>query len=217
MQRYSIDPGQMSLRFFFDLTKDRRMLPGREMLHDHMEERFLLLSSSGMESLADLLDQLGSEAKLADFAFKSGLDITYLHLLKREAGSYLARPFPLSEFPGIPFEYTELLKSKGIASTRKFFELARTPSQRKVMSGSTGIPEARLEELFALCDLSRITGVGGSMARIIYQAGIRSTAEFAVTRLRFEDQFREEDIQYCLDYAKVIAEMDAIKPGESLR
>jgi len=208
MKPYSIDPGRITLRYFFDLTRMRRMLPGRVMLHENMDERFAILSKSGMESLADLISLLGTKEKLEQFVSQSGLDRKYLTLLKREAGSYLARPFPLSDFPGVPFEYTELLKSKGIGNTRRYFELAQTEAQRKEMAGLTGIPEERLKELHALCDLSRITGVGGTMARIAYEAGIRSTAEFAVTKECFGDLLSEEDINYCIEYAKVIAEMD---------
>lgn len=210
MLRYSIDPGQITLRHFFDLTRKRRMLPGRWMLHEKMDEKFTKLSESGIKNLADLLFRLGSKEKLEIFTRESGLDPTYLKLLKREAGSYVARPLPLSAFPGIPFEYTELLKSKGIGTTRKFFELAQTENQRKTLAEATGIPEMRLKELFVLCDLSRITGVGGTMARIAYEAGIRSTAEFAVTKKRFEDQISEDDMQYCREYAKVISEMDPV-------
>jgi hypothetical protein len=212
MFSYSIDPGQITLRHFFNLTRKRRMLPSRVMLHERMEEKFAKLSESGIKNLADLMFRLGSKEKLEVFAKECGLDSTYLTLLKREAGSYLARPIPLSAFPGIPFEYSELLKSKGIGNTKRFFELAQTEDQRKTMAGTTGIPESRLKELFVLCDLSRITGVGGTMARMAYDAGIRSTAEFAVTTERFEYQITEDDIRYCMEYAKVITEMDHINP-----
>jgi len=91
----------------------------------------------------------------------------------------LVRPFPLSDFPGIPFEYLELLKSKGILNTKELYDLVHLEQQQQDLSSSTGIPVYRLKELFCLCDLSRITGVDGIFARVLYEAGIRSTAEFA--------------------------------------
>jgi hypothetical protein len=208
MQSYTIDPARITLRHFFDLTRKRRMLPSRVLLHEKMDERFALLSGSGIKNLADLLKVLKSKEKLEDFALQSGLDSSYLTLLKREAGSYLARPHPLSDFPGVPFEYTELLKSRGIGTTRTFFDRAQTDAQRTELAGRTGIPETRLRELYVLCDLSRITGVGGTMARMAYEAGIRSTAAFAVTEERFEGQLSEDDMTYCREYAKLIAKMD---------
>ena len=144
-------------------------------------------------------------------------------VLKREAGSYLVRPFPLSSFPGIPFEYTELLKSKGILSTKDFFEQVQTGDQQAELSANTGIPVYRLKELFSLCDLSRITGVGAIFARVLYEAGIRSTEEFASTdALALLDSCQaiikkhgyaagklgEKDMSYGINYANVVLAID---------
>jgi len=93
----------------------------------------------------------------------------------------LVRPFPLSNFPGIPFEYLELLKSKGILNTKDLFEQVQSEQLQQEFSANTGIPAYRLKELFSLCDLSRITGVGGIFARVLYEADIRSVVAFAST------------------------------------
>jgi predicted flap endonuclease-1-like 5' DNA nuclease len=96
------------------------------------------------------------------------------------------------------------LKSKGIRNTKEFFEWVQVDDQRKEMAGKTGIPSHRLLELFSLCDLSRITGVGGTFARVIYESGIRSTVEFA--EITTADFATDEDIRYCVGYAKIIVE-----------
>ena len=199
------------------------MLPSRIMLQEQIEERFAVLSAAGISTLGDVLRHLGSKTKLEAFSSQTGLPENYLVLLKREAGSYLARPFPLSAFPGIPFEYTEVLKSRGLVSTRDFFEKVQSEKQMAELSKETGIPPARLNELHALCDLSRITGVGGVFARVVYEAGIRSSHEFAQTEAALHCQqymavilkygyaaghFSEEDIRYCIEYARVVAEAD---------
>ena len=82
---------------------------------------------------------------------------------------------------------------------------------------------ARLKELWALCDLSRITGVGAVFARVVYEAGIHSVSEFAETQasshyLKYMSviekfgysagHFSEGDIQFCIDYARVVNESD---------
>ena len=143
--------------------------------------------------------------------------------MKREAGSYIAKPFPLSSFPGIPYEYVELLKSRGIKNTKNFYEQVQSDQQQAQLAESTGIPVYRLKELFTLCDLSRITGVGGIFARVIYEAGIRSTVEFTKTELTTiltscqtviekhgyaAGKLGEEDISYGINYAKVIVACD---------
>jgi len=199
------------------------MLPGRVELHQEMDARFLLLQKAGLSTLGDVLRCLGSPSKREAFSSGTGLPLDYLVLLKREAGSYLARPFRLSDFPGIPYEYTEVLKSRGLVNTRDFFEQVQTGGQKARVSRETGIPVPRLKELLALCDLSRITGVGGVFARVVYEAGIHSSREFAETDapkhyrlyLAMTEKYSyaaghvtEEDIRYCIDYAKVVAEAD---------
>jgi len=223
MKQYSIDPAMISLEEFRKLTAGRKMLPGRVSLQEQMEERFGILKGSGIEDLEDLLSLLGSKSKIEAYADRTGLSIDYLVLLKREAGSYLARPFPLSNFPGIPYEYVEILKSRGIKNTKDLFEQVQTEQQQAWLAESTRIPVYRLKELFTLCDLSRITGVGGIFARVVYEAGIRSTVEFAQTELstqlssyravieKYEyaaGKLGEEDISYGINYAKVIVACD---------
>jgi len=224
MISYTLDPDQITLDRFLQMIRDRKMLPSRVELHQEMDSRFAILLKSGLSSLGDLLRSLGSSSKLQYFSARTGLNKDYLVLLKREAGSYLARPFLLSAFPGIPFEYTEILKSKGLVSTRDFFETVKSSEQEAKVSRETGIPVARLKELHALCDLSRITGVGGVFARVVYEAGIRSSPEFARTEAALHyklymatidkykyaaGHFSEEDIRYCIEYAKVVTEADS--------
>jgi predicted flap endonuclease-1-like 5' DNA nuclease len=223
MKRYSLDPDRIGLARFMELTRGKRMLPGRVELQQQMDARFEVLRNAGISSLGGLLRRLGSASKMKVFSAESGLAEDYLVLLKREAGSYLSRPFPLSAFPGIPYEYTEALKSKGYANTRDFFEKVQTLDQTTRVSGETGIPLARLKELHALCDLSRITGVGGVLARVMYESGIRSAGEFAASSapvqfLKFNQvidtyayaagHVSEEDVQYCMAYASLLAQAD---------
>lgn len=134
-----------------------------------------------------------------------------------------ATPFALSEFPGIPFEYTQLLLSRGIRNTGDFFEQVQTGKQQKDLSLNTGIPVYRLEELYSLCDLSRITGVGSIFARVLYEAGIRSARQFAGTDITSllgscraviekhgykAGKLGKADIQDGIDYASVILKYD---------
>ena len=210
MVNYSLDLSLISLDLFFQLTRSKRMLPGRVMLHELMEDRFAILAKADMTDLKVLMRQLGSKQKMESFSARWDLPYPYLVLLKREAESYQSKPFPLSDFPGVPFEYTESLRSLGFRNTRDFFELAQTGPEQSDLASKTGIPEARLLELFALCDLSRITGVGDTMARFCYEAGIRSVREFAGVQPPQFPEFSEEDIRYCIEYARVIFEYEQI-------
>lgn len=221
MEVYTLDPKQISIARFYELTVSKRLIPSRIELHEMIDERFRILMDSGIQSLGELLRILNSKRDLKVFASASGIPETYLILLRREAGSYLARPFPLSDFPGIPHEYVEVLKSKEIRNSKDFFEAVQTSDQQMQMARDTGIPVARLQEIMSLSDLSRITGIGGVFARIVYESGIKSVEQFAGTDPgdQYEKymsiiekhgyragHFAREDIQYCIDYAMVILE-----------
>ena len=223
MEKYTLDARLLSLERFFELTRSKKMIPSRVILQDNIHERFQSLEDHGIENADQLIKALGSKEKIVEAASSTGIPEQILVLLKREAGSYLAKPFPLSDLPGIPFEYTEVLRSRGIRNTRDFFESVQTARQRKQVSAITGIPENRLKEIFCLCDLSRITGVGWLYSRIIYDSGIRSTREFAETDasvhiMKYRETIEkygyktetlgEEDMQYCIDYARVILELN---------
>lgn len=223
MRPYRINPDLISLDEFRMLTAQRRIMPARIMLQEQMEERFAVMKESGMKHLGDLLAFLSSRTKIRQYSHDTGLSEEYLILLKREAGSYLAKPILLSDFPGIPFEYAELLKSRGLKNSRDFFEKVQTEKQQSELSVSTGIPAYRLKELHALCELSRITGVGGIFARVLYEAGIHSARDYASGEVLIilEDCRQiiekygypagkpgEKDIQYGMDYAKVLVTCD---------
>jgi len=147
--------------------------------------------------------------------------------ISHEAGSILTRPFPLSGFPGIPFEYVEILKARGIKHTGDLFEKVQSERQQDELSVSTGIPLYRLNELFTLCELSRIPGVDGIFARVLCEAGIRSTADLAGAECRellkhcrsvIEKHGYairppvEKDITRWINFAKVVLKCDQ-KPG----
>ncbi|MEN8231043.1 MAG: DUF4332 domain-containing protein, partial [Bacteroidota bacterium] len=174
MEKYTLDPTLISLQEFYALTVSKQLIPSRVSLHEKIDERFGILRNNGFHNLGMLLKSLKSKQNVQSIADATGIPAGYLLLLRREAGSYLARPFPLSDFPGIPYEYVEVLKTKEIRNTREFFERVQTSNQQHEIAGETGIPKERLKEIFALCDLSRITGVGGVFARIVFEAGIRS-------------------------------------------
>ena len=223
MKNYSIDPTLISLEEFRKMIVSKEMLPARVMLREHMEERFKSLQEAGIEHLGHLLSLLSTKAKIRQFSEKSGLNVDYLVLLKREAGSYLSKPFPLSDFPGIPFEYAEILRSRGLKNTRNFFESTQSEELQSDLSKDTGIPEYRIKELHSLCDLSRITGVGGAFARILYEAEIRSVEAYAVMDATVSlkrcrqviekhgyaaGKLGEKDMQYGINYAKAVIACD---------
>ncbi len=219
MEEYTLDPARISLEEFYRLTRNKELLPGKVLLYELMGERFSQLSDAGIVDMASLIKSMRSKEAVSTLSAITRIPVNYLLMLKREAGSYLARPFPLSHIPGIPFEYTEVLKTIDIRHTRDFFERVQTGDDRIKVSARTGIPLERLKEIFILTDLSRITGAGAVFTRVIYETGITSVCEFASSEAESQYQaclkvvekhgynaghFSSKDIQYCIDYAKVI-------------
>lgn len=228
VEQYTLDPKGFSLQLFYELTCSKKMIPSRIVLKEGIEGHFDALKEREILNLKQLISVLGNKQKIKALASKTDIPEAYLVLLKREAGSYFSKPFPLSDFPGIPLEYTEVLKSRGIRNSREFFESVQTADQKKVVSGQTGIPEERLREIFSLCDLSRITGVGAFYARIIYHAGIKSVRDFAETASATHNELYmhnlekfgypvkalgEEDLQYCINYATLILKLNQEDPS----
>ena len=94
------------------------------------------------------------------------------------------------------------LRAQGIVSSKDGFERGEANS-----------------ELFCLCDLARINGVGGVAARAFYEAGYRSVADVAATGAKdmlarvsavnnehgyYKAKLGEKDMQFCIDFARLI-------------
>lgn len=219
MATYAPDPANISLDQLLGLITSKRLTPGRKVLLEDICHRFGILAGCRIENLKQLISKLNSKKKIREFAETNRIPEQYLQVLVREAKSYLPRPFPLSDFPGIPHEYAESLRSAGLTSTRDLFEAVQAPGGQRKLAGRTGIPAGRIRELACLCDLSRITGMGPLFARITYMAGVRTLGEFAAAeprllRKRQEEAIRTarvqagipslEDVRFCQVYAEVL-------------
>ena len=219
--RYHIDTKDYPLEKFKRNLKTRDLIPSRVSLKENLDESFKVLESQGIKSLHDLLTALKTKRAVTAFANKSGLDINYLTLLRREANSYLPNPVRLDKLAGIPSENFKKLAELGIKNTRHILSEAATDNQRKGLSMKTGIPVEVLVELVGLSDLTRVYGVGPVFARMIYDLGIRSLNDFArgssedFIRLYEEQTGKKADfgvgeIQFSLDMAKELEQIAEI-------
>ncbi len=75
---------------------------------------------------------------------------------------------PLSGFPDIPFEYTEILRSRDIISTTDMLEEADSAEKITFLSAETGIPDYRIRELFHLSELCRDRNIDPLQARKLF-------------------------------------------------
>ena len=121
---------------------------------------------------------------------------------KRQSRRSQKKPVLLSAFPGLDEASLASLRERGIVTSKDGFERGEAGS-----------------ELFCLCDLARINGVGAVAARAFYEAGYRSVADVAaanavemLTRVSaanaehgyYKAKLGEKDMQFCIDYAKLL-------------
>lgn len=201
---YCLNLSRISLTDYRDLLKQQNLLPGRRMLLDGIDAHFSALAAQNLTTLAELRQRLSTPQKLASLALATGIPEEYLTILKRESGSLEQKPILLSAFPGIEPHVVAQWNAKGYTNSREVFERgASEPS-----------------ELFSLCDLARINGVGAVAARAFFEAGFSSVQDVAnaeakdmlqrVTRVNAENQYYkanlgEKDMQFCIDFAKLLA------------
>lgn len=173
--RYEPNLGAVSIRAYGDILKHSNLLPGRRLLLDQLEAHITRLEQAGIGSLQALSDALFTPKRLRALSERSGVPIESLTVLRREIGALIPKPLPLSAFPGIPSEPVEALASRGIRTTKDYFEQVSGAQD----FGSWGIGGEAAAGLDALCDLARINGVGAATATALFAAGFRCSRSVA--------------------------------------
>lgn len=173
------------------------------LLKQDIDRNFAILESHGIKNIAQLRKCLSTPAKVADFSLKCSISENYLVLLKREIGSLEQKPVSLASFPGINPSLIEELNYIGVKTSKEYYERYHNQS----------------DELFCLCDLVRINGVGTAAAKAFYDAGYRSILDVAkadsATMLNkvsaanekqqyYKAKLGQKDMQFCIDFALLL-------------
>lgn len=200
---YNLDLDRLSVQEYKDLLKQQNLLPGRRILWQDIDKNFALFESKGIKSVADLKKSLSTPKRIAAFATESGISEEYLVILKREIGSLEQKAVPLSEFPGINSLLLEKLGESGLRTSKEYWD------QKPDVPG----------ELFCLCDLVRINGVGPVAARAFYEAGYHSASEVATADAEdmlekvsavnevhhyYKAKLGIKDMQFCIAFALLL-------------
>lgn len=200
---YSLDLERLPVQEYKGLLKQQNLLPGRRILWQDIDKNFTLFESKDIKSVADLKKSLSTPKKIIDFATENGISEEYLVILKREIGSLNQKSVPLSEFPGINSLILEKLAESGLRTSKEYWD--QKPDKP--------------DEIFSLCDLVRINGVGPVAARAFYAAGYHSASEVAAAYA--EDMLEKvsavnevhhyyraklgiKDMQFCIDFALLL-------------
>lgn len=200
---YAINLALIPLAAYLALLKTQPLLPSRQPLLLSLDARFTAIARQSVATVADLKQRLATPAKLAAFAQATGIDGEWLNLLRRELGSLEAKPLPLPSFPWVGEALLATLAAEGIHTTRDYFDSARFGEG----------------ELSALCDLTRINGVGPAAARAFREAGFATAQAVAgatdadllarVTAVNeakgyYRAKLGEKDMQFCIDCARLL-------------
>lgn len=177
-ESYYIDFNTFTLDKLKQSLKGRAMIPSRVLLKEDMDERFKLLRKRGITNLSELIAALKSKEKVSTFSKESGLTEEYLTILKREASSYHPNPIALDKFPGASKETCQKLAEVGIKNTKQLFTEAKIKGDLQAVVTTSGADFDSVEELLGLSDIGRLYGVGPVFARMIYDTGVTSVAEF---------------------------------------
>lgn len=216
---YHLDLTQFSLAHFRQILETREVLPGRKVLKEQLPERFAQLEQLGLTNLHELLAALKTPPRLAQIAAATGLPVDYLTILRREANSYLPKPFNLAEIPEVDPTAVERLAGLGLKNTQQLFARVHTPAGRLELAQAADLPLAAVVELAGLADLARISGVGPVFARLFYAAGVRSLADLEASQpeplfarlhaINAAKQYTKimatlKDVVYCIDFARIL-------------
>ena len=217
--KYSTDLGKLGLDEYLEIIRCQDLLPGRKALHLNLDSNFSLIKEAGIKNLGELLKAISTAPKLKCFSEKAGISEDYLVLLKREAGTLEPKAVNLKDFPGIDVTITDSLFQSGIKTSKDFYELFNTDNDSGRVSKELAISESMAHELYCLCSLARINGIGASAAKCFFEAGFLSVSDiaetsaeemlFRVSRINIEKQYYKaklgtKDIQFCIDYANIL-------------
>ena len=201
--RYTLDLESMTIEEYKTLLKAQNLLPGRRILWKDIDNNFASMGSRGIKTVAQLKKSLYTPAKITAFANESEIPEEYLVVLKREIGSLEQKPVPLTSFPGMDTSLLTKLGDAGLKTSQEYWET------------KPDLPD----ELYCLCDLVRINGVGPIAARAFYEAGYRSVFEVAAAdasvmlekvsvvneaRHYYKGKLGQKDMQFCIDFALLI-------------
>lgn len=200
---YCIDLERIVIGEYRELLKQQRLLPGRRILLQDIDRNFAALAAQRIDTVAQLRQRLSSPQKIGELSAVTGIPQDYLAILKRELGSLDQKPLPLSSFPGIDPELIAALAAEGVHTSKDRWEYGA----------------AEPDELYCLCDLVRINGVGAAAAKAFYAAGYRCVRDVSLADAAgmlervlqanemgryYQAKLGEKDMQFCIDAAQLI-------------
>lgn len=207
--KYSMDLKGITIPEYKELLTKQTLLPGRRILLDQLDGHFIAIMNTGISNVYALKNALSTPLKIVAFSKQTHITEAYLVVLKREIGSLDQKPVQIKDFPEIDEAICHELMTIGIKTSKDYYESDYHNNQQKTSS----------IELYSLCDLVRINGVGATAAKAFFDAGYISVLDVAnaeaeemlnkvsqvneIKRL-YQARLGVKDMQFCIDFAKLL-------------
>ena len=191
----------------------KNLLPSRQALLENIEAHFFAIRKAGVSNVDSLIKALSTPQRLSTLAKQTLVPESYLVLLKREAGGLIPKAAPISSLIGINADTLAYLHEAGITSSKQYHEAYKAG---EIIS----VPPDTAKDLFAQCDLLRISGIGPLAAKMFIEAGYDSVGKVsqaddkamldAISRINANGQYYTgtlglKDMQFCIENAKFLA------------
>ncbi|HAO06411.1 MAG TPA: DUF4332 domain-containing protein [Chryseobacterium sp.] len=164
---YYIDLRTKSIEWLKKYLETSKLLPSQQVLKEKTDERFDILTQSGIKNLHDLQQTLKNKDKVQHFSVQTGLPVDYLTILRREVNSYHPQPRKISDFPFIKSEVKEKLQTIGIKDTIQLFSRVATRQEREKLIQELSITRDEALILVKAVDLMRIRYVNHTFANLL--------------------------------------------------
>lgn len=219
---YSLDLAKISIEAYKEILKNKHLLPSRKVLNHDIDNNFDAIDSCRIKNLDELKSSLSTAKKLGMFSEKSGLSKDYLTILRREIGSIEPKTVLLTEFPEIEEITMVSLIAIGIKFSKEYYDFYDSFKDKKEITQKISISEAKAQELYCLCDLVRINGVGAIAAKSFFDAGYKSVNDVANTTAEemlesvsninqyYKAKLGTKDMQFCIDFARIIMSIENV-------
>ena len=178
-KNYHIDATKVSLEKLQKRIEATDLIPSRVPLMEGIAEKFLLLRTFGISTLADLRKALKTKKTVSVMSEKTGVNEKYLLLLRREIEGYFPKPCAIDSFNWLPADDLEKLKNSGITTTMDIFVSFASSLRREAVCGNTGADPATVAILYQLSDLTRIQWTSPTTARMLLAAGYTGAVQVA--------------------------------------
>jgi hypothetical protein len=175
---YSINLAEISLDRFAEILVKAQLLPTQKVILNNLSKNMQKLKDRGLPNLQELHNFLKKNENYPSVAQETGIDPEYLVILNRMVNSFIVKSIPLAKLEIFTNEELNALASLELKSTQQYYETLLIAKHRKDVSTQTHIPVEKVEYALRIIDLLRINGVGVEYAKILYEIGIKSVADY---------------------------------------